>query len=426
MFTFNKKGLYLNESLDDEKIQTVRFDPLNPTVIQQEEDEVDEFAEDIGLSKAGTKRKQVRTDVSPSPLHLSKEMTEILKGYDSDSSQEGDSKKPKKKKKADDDNDDMFDDEHAQNEDAKEDDDEDAWGKLKRKQTKFLNYTAFKGQEFQGEEQDLEDEEESIPSTPHESDDEVIDDEVGLAGSKKRPPKIEKFNLRQEQAEGVFTDDGGYIRKAADPRAHQDNWMDGLTKGQIRRAAEGMEKQRQRELEVERREAEEMAIAATERLAFLIRSLKPTETPLKALARLNQEKKKKWQPSQKWKKSKMQVDREDISEEDAEKVKEQIEAITSACDKLLALGNSNIYSTSRERLIMLYQEDTGERFRERPAQQSETNKWEYKWPGTDEVHSSFSSEEMRGWKAGGFFGDGVLCRRAGSEEEWKNSMDIVF
>ena len=122
----------------------------------------------------------------------------------------------------------------------------------------------------------------------------------------------------------------------------------------------------------------------------------------------------------------MQVDQEEASEEDAEKVREQIEAITTASDKLLALGNSNIYSTTRERLIMSYQEDTGERFREDPAQRPETDKWEYKWPGTDEVHSGFSSEDMKSWKVGGFFGDGVLCRRMGSEEGWKNSADIVF
>ena len=262
---------------------------------------------------------------------------------------------------------------------------------------------------------------------PSSSDDEeVIDEEVGLAGSKKRAPKIEKFNLRQEQAEGVFTEDGSYVRKAADPRAHQDNWMEGLTKGQIRRAAEGMEKQRQRELEAERREAEEMAVAATDRLALLIRLLKPSETPLEALARLNQGKKKKWQPSQKWKKSKMLVDQETaVSEEDAAKVKEQIEAITAAADKMLALGNLNVYSSPREMLIRLYQEDAGEQWREDPKQ-SETDKWEYKWPGTEDVHSDFSSEDMRSWNEGGFFQDGVLCRRAGSEDEWISSTEITF
>lgn len=424
--SYDKTGLYTTAVHEEDK-QQARFDPLNPTVIRQKAEEIDEFEEDIGLSRAGAKRRKVRKDVCSTPLYLPKDIADLYKGYDSDSSQEGDSKKPKKKKKKVNEDDDMFGDEEPQQENTKDDDDDlDAWGKLKRKQPKFVNYKAFQGQEFQGEERDIEDEEESVPSTPRASDDEeIIDEEVGLAGSKKHAPKIEKFNLRQEQAEGVFTDDGGYVRMAADPRAHQDNWMEGLTKGQIRRAAEGMERQRQREMEAERREAEEMSIAATDRLALLIRNLKPRETPLEALARLNQGK-KKWQPSQKWKKSKMQVDQETVSEEETGKVKEQIENITASADKMLALGNLNVYSTPRERLVMMYQEDTGERFREDPAQQSETGKWEYKWPGTGEVYSDFSSEDMKGWKAGGFFGDGVLCRRAGSQDEWKSSVDISF
>jgi CD2 antigen cytoplasmic tail-binding protein 2 len=142
---------------------------------------------------------------------------------------------------------------------------------------------------------------------------------------------------------------------------------------------------------------------------------------------LNQGKKKKWQPSQKWKKSKMAVDEPvtEEREEDPAKLKEQIEMITSAADKLLSLGTMNIYSIARERLIILLQEETGERFRENGPAGADV-KWEYKWPGTEEVYSDFTAENMRGWNLDGFFGDGVLVRRAGSQEEWKNSADIEF
>ena len=154
--------------------------------------------------------------------------------------------------------------------------------------------------------------------------------------------------------------------------------------------------------------------------------MKPKETPLEALARLNQGKKKKRQLSQKWKKLKMVIDQEgSIDQEEMGKVKEQIEAITASADNMLALGNLNIYSTRRERLIMLYQENTGERFREDRGLQK-TFKWEYKWPGTDVVHADFTSEDMRSWKTGGFFQDGVLCRQAGSKDEWKSSVEITF
>jgi CD2 antigen cytoplasmic tail-binding protein 2 len=315
-------------------------------------------------------------------------------------------------------------------------DDLDAYGKLKPKKVNFVGYETFEGQEVEKDEpDDVEDEVESIPSTPGASDDdEIIDEEVGLAGSKKHAPKIERFNLRQEQAEGVFTADGTYVHKAGDSRAHQDSWMEGLTKGQIRRAEEGMKKQQQRLKDIARREEEQERQSPTERLEQLIRYLKPKETPLEALARLNHGKKKKWQPSQKWKKSKMTDVNEDnaAAEEENLKLKELIEVITSHADKLLALGNINIYSTPRERLIMLYQDDAGERFREDPqsngrsSEGEKSEKWEYKWPGSDEVYSSFSSKDMQSWKEGGFFADGVLCRPSGSLDEWKISTDINF
>jgi CD2 antigen cytoplasmic tail-binding protein 2 len=423
----NLSNLYTTELTEENKRKT-RFDPLHPEFIRQEVEEGDEFEEDIGISRSGTKRKNVRTDVSYPSISLS-QIANMCQGYDSDSSQEGDSKKSKKPKKTNDDDDDMFDEEAPAGEENK-DDELDAYGKLKRKKVNFVSYKTFQGQELSDDEPDVEDELESIPSTPGASDDEeIIDEEVGLAGSRKHAPKIEKFNLRQEQAEGVFTEDGTFVRKAADPRAHQDAWMQGLTKGAIQRAAVAMEKQRQRELELQQREKENNRLTPTERLERLIRILNPSETPLEALARLNG-KKKKWQPSQKWKKSKMVIDTQDrTAEEEADRVKEHIEAITAYADSLLTLGNQDIYSTRREKLVMLYQENTGERFREDPQfvqEPEEPGKWEYKWPGTDEVHSGFGSENMKSWKAGGFFGEGVLCRREGSLDAWKNSEDITF
>jgi len=360
----------------------------------------------------------------------------MIQGYDSDSSQEGEKKKKKKKKtKKMDDDDDMFNDEEPppETEIQDEDDELDAYGKLKKKKVNFVDYKTIEGQELSDEEKDAEDEEESVPSTPEGSEDEkdVLDEEdaeeLGIARSNKKI-KMEKFNLRQEQAEGMFTEDGSFVRKAADPRAHQDVWLDGLTKGAIKRARESMEKQLDRERQMEEKEAEERRVSPTQRLERLIRCLKPKETALDALARLNQGKKKKWQPSQKWKKSKMAVESDTtVSDEDTTRVKEQIEEITAQADYLLNLGDQTIYSTPRERLIMLFQEEAGERFREDPGNRvGRAVKWEYKWPEGDEVYSNFASDDMRTWKAGGFFGDGVLCRPVGSEEGWKSSTEIDF
>jgi CD2 antigen cytoplasmic tail-binding protein 2 len=317
-----------------------------------------------------------------------------------------------------------------------EEDETDAYGKLKKKKVNFVDYKTIEGQELSDSERerDIEDELESVPSSAGVSDDEengkkILDDEdaqeLGIARSNQKI-KMEKFNLRQEQAEGMFTEDGTFVRKAVDPRAHQDKWLDGITKGTIKRAREGMERQQRREREFEERERQDARVSPSERLDRLIRYLKPKETPLDVLARLNTAKKKKWQPSQKWKKSKMAVDAEQsTNDEDTTSNKELIEDITKQADVLLNLGNQTIYSTTRERLIMLYQEDTGERFREDPNANGVVQ-WEYKWPGGDDVYSGYAASDMQSWKEGGFFGDGVLCRPMGSDGEWKSSTEINF
>ena len=429
------RNLYTTDQAEENR-RKPRFDPLNPQFIRPDEEEDAEedagFVDDVGLSKTGAKRKKVRTDVSPSKSVLVHGVN-IAQGYDSDSSQEGDVKKSKKSKTkpADDDDDDMFNDAPPEPEDAN--DEEDAYGKLKKKKVSFVDASTFEGQVIDRDEpRDIEDEVESVPSTPNSSDNEQVDEEVGLAGLKKHAPKLERFNLRQEQAEGLFTEDGSYVRKAADPKAHQDAWMEGLTKGQIKRAEEGMRKQLEREQEMERREAEESRVKPQERLVRLIRCLQPRETALDAMARLKPKKMNKWQASQKWKKSKMAVDQDTpVSEEDAAKAKQQIEEITSHADKLLARGMLDIYSTRREILISTYQDESGERFRESSESVRETGQggqetWEYKWPGADEVYSNFSSDNMKDWKEGGFFGDGVLVRKVGSADEWTSSVDINF
>ena len=82
----------------------------------------------------------------------------------------------------------MFGDEPPKDGAADDDDDLDAYGKLKRKKVNFVDYKTFEGQEIDRNERDVDDEEESLPSTPGGSDDEeVIDEEVGLAGLKKKP-----------------------------------------------------------------------------------------------------------------------------------------------------------------------------------------------------------------------------------------------
>jgi hypothetical protein len=47
----------------EDKRNETRFDPLHPEFIRADVEEEDEFEEDVGISKAGAKRKHVRTVV---------------------------------------------------------------------------------------------------------------------------------------------------------------------------------------------------------------------------------------------------------------------------------------------------------------------------------------------------------------------------
>jgi hypothetical protein len=59
----SQRSLYTTEEAEENR-KKPRFDPLHPNFIRpDEEEEQDEFEEDVGLSRAGAKRKQVRTDV---------------------------------------------------------------------------------------------------------------------------------------------------------------------------------------------------------------------------------------------------------------------------------------------------------------------------------------------------------------------------
>ena len=56
-------NLYTTELAEENRKQT-RFDPLHPEFIRADVEETNEFEEDVGLSRAGAKRKNVKTDVS--------------------------------------------------------------------------------------------------------------------------------------------------------------------------------------------------------------------------------------------------------------------------------------------------------------------------------------------------------------------------
>lgn len=453
----------------------VKFDVRNPSALapdagdDDEEDAPDVFLEadaDVIRGGAATKRGAVNID-----------------GYDSDSDQEemGTLRKNndllmkgKATTKDEEDLDDMFAEEDEDG-DGK-DDTVDSTTKKKNKEVKFLDAADIEGQEGKSrsggqirldDESSSDDDEEAIALAIQEED---VDEEVGLGGLKRHAPKVEAFNLRAEQEEGRFDESGNFVRKAVDPDAVHDRWLEGVSKKDMKRAAEAHEK---READRRRKRREDDAVLTADLLRALILQLERCETAEDALRRLGrrqQQIKKNKKAVPKWKQKKQQqkvpadssamdVDpsqpgakpAKDTAAEDPEQVRirEAIDAITDAASKLLERDRPDIYDRERERLIREYAREADEPWVEPAASKEEdteegsaaapvtaaattttTNKmWEYRWTdGRDDAakQGPFDGPTMKAWQDAGYFGEGVEFREVdGADEGWSRAAAFV-
>ncbi|KAE8381060.1 hypothetical protein BDV26DRAFT_256035 [Aspergillus bertholletiae] len=242
--------------------------------------------------------------------------------------------------------------------------------------------------------------------------------------------------------EGKFDDQGNYIRKAADPDAIYDSWLDGVSKKDIRRAKEAAEKR-----EADRKEKDRMndSVLTGDALKTLITHLDRGETILEALARLGKGavKKPRWQNKRNKNKSKQNGD---MAEEDTEMTeddpkeaarKQAINAITGAADILMTRGQADIYDTERELLTRQYRRETGEDWVDPPSQESDTDPvgskqaptmWEFRWSDARDggiIHGPYDSATMESWKNAGYFGEGVEFRRTTDEGAWNSQASFV-
>jgi CD2 antigen cytoplasmic tail-binding protein 2 len=376
----------------------VKFDVRNPSALapsaRDEDDENDDVlaADVIGASGRATKRGAVNID-----------------GYDSDSENETFNARAeargKKGKEAEDvdlaevmDN---YNSKAAGGGGAVEDDEVDMFGDSdagedtvadksktakKGKEVRFLADKEIEGQESNsksggrvridgkegGDDVDEDEEDEDEEAVIAAIEEEGVDEEVGLGGLKKHAPKIDAFNMREEQEEGAFDQAGNFIRKAADADAAHDSWLEGISKKEMKKAAAAHEK---REAELRKQKRENDSILTADLFGSLILRLEPGETALDALARLRKgQTKPKKVPKWKQKKTKhgggedaMDVDAEKEPEDPKQvKIKEAINAIADAADKLMQRDYANIYDTERERLIREYRNETGEAWVEPP------------------------------------------------------------
>ncbi len=276
-------------------------------------------------------------------------------------------------------------------------------------------------------------------SSEEEVDDEVradigdVDEELGAGSKKTHAPKLDAFNMRDEQQDGAFDDQGNYIRKATDPDAVHDSWLEGMSKKDMRAAKEAADK---REQDRRKRELENNRLSVADVLKQLIPLLQRGETVLEALARIGKGKKKekKWQMKQKKRNQATNGVGEDAEMEGEDPVetkrKQEVEAITAAADLLLTKGQAEVYDTERELLKRQYTRETGEQWIEPATTDLEDRllqkNWEYRWTDTRDggnINGPYDHNTMKQWNEAGYFGNEIEYRRVGTSE-WSRVADF--
>ncbi|KAG5946056.1 hypothetical protein E4U53_006645 [Claviceps sorghi] len=437
----------------------VKFDVRNPSILAPESREDDAILDaDVIGTRHSTKRGAVNLD-----------------GYDSDSDHETFNAKAANRKKgkvdfneqldnydaagqataagagvpgADDDDDDMFavSGDAGPPGDAEEEGDDagfDRSGK-KKKDVRFLDVTQIVGQDHgskSGGHIRLDEEESDDDETEAQlaAEEEGLDDEVGAGGRKRNAPKVEAFNLKAEMEEGQFDQSGNYVRRAGDPDAIHDNWLAGVSKKEMKKAAEAHEK---REAEARKQRLAEADVLVSDLLNTLIARLEPSETPLEAIARFGRHQ-TKTKKIPKWKLKKMNkgnagdMEVDNAIEEDPEqaRIKEAITAVTDAADGLFKRDYEDIYDQDRELLMRAYRRETGEDWVDPEAQQQDdesnepAKEWEFRWiDGRDDGSKKgpYQAAMMKAWQDSGYFGHGVEFRNAADgHDAWTTTATFV-
>ncbi|CDM27477.1 hypothetical protein DTO013E5_2786 [Penicillium roqueforti] len=424
---------YNDDGEDSSEHKKPRFDLRNPSALAADAPEEDAVldADEIGRRGQRIRRKAVN-----------------LEGYDSDSENEGFSarreEKPiRKQAKEDAEDDDMF--AELQEDFGEEEVDGDEIIN-KKKSVRFLRDDEIEGQvasskgggalhvDLSKGAAEIDEEEDGSDSEVGEEErariDEVVDEELGAGGKKKHAPLLDAFNMRTEQEEGRFDDQGNYVRKAVDPDAAYDSWLEGVSKKDIKKAKEAAE---QRDAERKEKDRMDDSVLTADALKTIITHLERGETTLEALARLGKglHRKPKWQ--NKKNKKKNAVEDVEMTDENPNELarKKAIDSITGAADILMGRGQIDIYDTEREMLTRQYRNDTGEDWIDPPAEgmtEQGPAMWEYRWSDArdgGDAHGPYDSAMMDSWKNAGYFGEGVEFRQVGDVGQWSGTVSFL-
>ncbi|PGH06048.1 CD2 antigen cytoplasmic tail-binding protein 2 [Blastomyces parvus] len=425
----------------------VRFDVRNPSALAPDALEEDAVldADEIGHRGRRVRRNAVN-----------------IEGYDSDSENEGfdariEAKAKANMKSASRDADDMF---AELEDDFGADDADDGTTPGKKKQVRFLQDDEIEGQVYDSRAGgtvtlDLHDGgkgKQVAPAEEEESDSDVdeqerarvgpdVDKELGAGGKKTHVPLLDAFNMRAEQEEGRFDEAGNFVRKATDPDAVHDTWLEGVSRKDMRKAREAAEK---REEERRKIQLQQDSILTADILHTLIKNMERGETIIESLARLGKgvKHKPKWQNKYKNRQRSNKNGTEDaeLGEDNPDETtrKRVIEEITEAADILLSRGQSEIYDAERELLLRQYKRETGEEWVDpAPAEGSISESkrmtdapplWEYRWSDSrdgGEAHGPYDGAMMESWHAAGYFGEGVEFRKVGTVGGWSSTASFT-
>ncbi|XP_062841034.1 CD2 antigen cytoplasmic tail-binding protein 2 isoform X2 [Trichomycterus rosablanca] len=301
---------------------------------------------------------------------------------------------------------------------------------------------------------------------------------------------ITPFNLHEEMQEGHFDSEGNYfIKKEKDIR---DNWLDnidwvkikeqpakkkkkGLSAKRRRRAGDEDEAEEERQREEKRGDNEDddeeeeegekepqvdplAGLNPRQLTEALVNLLQPGETVsagLRRLGGLGGRKKKGRSRDEAGEKKK---------DETPDRDPEKLERLTALADRLVAMGEYEIYQQTYEKLNYRLksagrraaarqkrgaegEEDEldmfADRFDEQHGQEKEKSgeeedensavsdevMWEYKWENKEnsELYGPFSSQQMQDWVDQGYFKDAVYCRRVDQDgAQFYNSKRLDF
>ncbi|KZF20555.1 hypothetical protein L228DRAFT_213206 [Xylona heveae TC161] len=438
----------LHHAEEGQSSKKPRFDMRNPSTLAPDAREEDAILDLDEIGKRGQQAKRNAVN---------------LEGYESDSSNEGfdaraDAKanaaKNPERSEMEDEND-MFADLEDDFRDGDEDEDLNREGKKKNKDVRFLDETEIEGQvagskagghvsaDFSMNGKGKEQEDESDSESDEEERDRVGNDEddveIGAGGKKEHAPRLDAFHMKSELEEGRFDADGNYVRKAIDPDAVHDTWLEGVSKKEMKKAKDAEEK---REQERRQKNLADDQVLTSELLATLISRLEKGENTIEALARIGKgvHKKPKWQTKKKNAKKAedaMHVDTEAAEDPAETQRKQTVETITGAADQLLTRGQTEIYDTERELLMRQYKRETGEDWIDQPKDTEQNGaepsnvvkQWEYRWSDArdgGEVHGPYDGPTMQAWNGAGYFGEGVEFRMAGDTGgQWSRLVEFV-